>query len=277
MSDLVVLQQSDGASSELLANRLRVPLVECVAHHQGLMLSYVNNRLTLSRPSSRESGAVCVDFNDAKLNFRLTQSLSREAVVKAVGGCVSHQQASLAPPHLIDATAGLGQDAFILAAAGWQVSLVEQSPVVHALLEDGLRRAREAVAVSDMNQQLSAPIARQLRMLKQILARLTLCEPGDSAVVLPSLESASVIYLDPMFPGRGKAARVKKNRFLLQQLHGAEATGEGLLPVALKLTAKVVVKRPRLALPLGGLTPASSLTGKTSRFDIYVGTEEQPD
>jgi 16S rRNA (guanine1516-N2)-methyltransferase len=276
MNNLVVQLDPGNVSSKRLAERLRVPLVESGEHHDGLLLSYQNNRLTLSQPSSRDAGSICVDFNDAKLNFRLTQALSREAVVKAVGGCVSHQLASLTPPHLIDATAGLGQDAFILAAAGWHVSLVEQSPVIHALLEDGLERVREAVSQSERNGPLSPPIARQWRVLKQILARLELCEAGDSAVMLPTLKPASVIYLDPMFPSREKTARVKKNRYLLQQLHGKEGSGVDLLPVAMGLAAKVVVKRPRLAQPLSGVLPASSLTGKTSRFDIYVGAGKAP-
>lgn len=269
MINVVVLGLQTDSRSQQLAQRLQLPLISSAAGHAGLMLSYENDKLTLSRPLERDAGAVCVDFMDARLIFRLSQALSREAVVKAVGGCVP--MGNSAAPHLIDATAGLGQDAFILAAAGWQVSMVEHSGVVHALLEDGLRRARDAVAKSVSTRLNTQPSARQGRILADILRRLHLCEPGDSADTLPTLEPASVIYLDPMFPAREKAARVKKNRVLLQQLHGDAGSGEGLLPIALTLAAKVVVKRPRLAQPLAGLPPASCLTGKTSRFDIYVG------
>lgn len=262
-------EQSDDRSQQL-AERLQLPLISTAAGHESLMLSYRNDKLTLSWPLNRDAGVVCVDFTDAGLNFRLSQALSREAVVKAVGGCVPRQSAGSAAPHLVDATAGLGQDAFILAAAGWQVSMIEQSRIVHALLEDGLRRARDVAQGAGTGSD-TEPSARRARMLADILARLHLCEVGDSADTLPTLKPASVIYLDPMFPAREKAARVKKNRVLLQQLHGEEGSGEGLLPIALNLAAKVVVKRPRLAGALQGLLPASSLTGKTSRFDIYVG------
>ena len=34
----------------------------------------------------------------------------------------------------VDATAGLGEDAFLLAAAGWQVYLCEKDPLIGALL-----------------------------------------------------------------------------------------------------------------------------------------------
>ena len=42
-------------------------------------------------------------------------------------------------PSVIDATAGLGRDAFVLASIGCQVRLVERHPVVYLLLQDGLK------------------------------------------------------------------------------------------------------------------------------------------
>jgi 16S rRNA (guanine1516-N2)-methyltransferase len=42
---------------------------------------------------------------------------------------------------VIDGTAGLGKDAFVLAGLGCKVTLVERHPVVVALLADGLARA----------------------------------------------------------------------------------------------------------------------------------------
>ena len=35
---------------------------------------------------------------------------------------------------------------------------------------------------------------------------------------------------------------------------------------------RVVVKRPRLAKPLGGQKPPACVTGKTTRYDIYPAT-----
>lgn len=264
MHSLAVQRNHAGDKGEQLAARLGLPVLNATEPHEGLLLFYHNGRLSLGLPAERDAGSVCVDFNDPKLQFRLTQALSREALVKAVGGCVSRQVDNLAATHLIDATAGLGLDGFMLAAAGWQVSLVEQSPIIHALLEDGLLRARQAASQSTKD-------GGQSKKLSDILGRLHLCAPGNSTNLLPTLLPAAVTYLDPMFPERDKAARVKKNRYLLQQLHGEEGAGHGLLPLALGLTSKVVVKRPRHAEPLDGLVPASSLIGKTSRFDIYVG------
>jgi 16S rRNA (guanine1516-N2)-methyltransferase len=221
----------------------------------GLQLSVEDGRLTLCLPEEPEAGVLYVDFCSAKFNFRRNQPLGSEAVVKAAGGCVSADSVH----HLIDATAGLGEDAFLLAAAGWHVSMIEQSEVVHALLQDGLDRARRH-AQDNRDSQLMA-----------VLDRLKLSECADSAVCMSTLPRAEVVYLDPMFPERLKTARVKKNRYLLQQLHGEEAEGKSLLPIALRAAPKVVVKRPRLASFLAGMQPASSRVGKSSRFDIYVG------
>ena len=41
----------------------------------------------------------------------------------------------------VDATAGLGEDSLLLAAAGFQVILCERNPVVYELLRDAVRRA----------------------------------------------------------------------------------------------------------------------------------------
>lgn len=260
MNTVAILEQTPDPQIRELARELNLTRVATPADHTGLLLFYQNQRLCLGIAGDNSSGTICVDFTDPKLNFRRQQPLSRESVVKAVGGCV--KQSASTQQHLIDATAGLGLDSFILAAAGWQVSMIEQSPVIHALLRDGLAHARRTAGLD----QAGNP------GLAEVLDRMHLLPPEDSLGLLATLPPARVIYLDPMFPERGKAARVKKNRFLLQQLHGEEAAGDGLLDLAMKLAPKVVVKRPRLAPPLDNKKASASLSGKTSRFDIYVGS-----
>src|SRR5690606_20418051 len=124
---------------------------------------------------------------------------------------------------------------------------------------DGLKRASEAASAQNNTAVASA------------LARMCLLPAGDSRQILATLPPAAVIYLDPMFPERDKTARVKKNRYLLQQLHGEEADGTDLLKLALNHGRKIVVKRPAHAEPLDGLKPSGSINGKTARFDIYAG------
>jgi 16S rRNA (guanine1516-N2)-methyltransferase len=156
-------------------------------------------------------------------------------------------------PSVLDATAGLGRDAFVLAGLGCEVMLIERHPLIAALLEDGLRRA--------LADSATAPI----------VARMYL-HVGDALVSMRnwSGEAPQIIYLDPMFPARDKSALVKKEMRAFRLLVGDDDDASALLAVALSLAScRVVVKRSRRAPVLGGLVPGYVLEGKSSRFDVY--------
>ena len=84
--------------------------------------------------------------------------------------------------------------------------------------------------------------------------------------------AADVIYLDPMFPQRGKSAAVKKEMALFQLLlEGEQEDGDELLTWALSRdVARVVVKRPPRAAALGGVAPSHVIQGKAVRYDVHV-------
>lgn len=205
-----------------------------------LVLGRDQGRLSLWRPDGEE-GPLCVDFDSGSLGYRLAADRVRhERLVKAVGKCRDNGV-------LVDATAGLGRDAALLAQAGWQVTMLERQPVLQALLADGLIRRQ-----GNAGLQLQA---------------------GDSVDWLHAHpDSAEVVYLDPMFPSRDKSAAVRKDLRWLQWLceQDPEADQAALLEAALVAARRrVVVKRPQRAPPLPGRVPASCLAGKTVRFDIY--------
>lgn len=199
-------------------------------------LGLVDGRLPQQRP-------VVVEFAAGKARHRQLYGGGRsQAIAKAVG---LHQRAQL---DVIDATAGLGQDAFVLASLGARVRLLERHPWVHLLLSDGLARGR-AWGVEALDQMQLLPLAQSL-------------------VTLPAAE---VVYLDPMFPEGPRKAAVKKPMALFQQLVGADEDADALLAPALdRARLRVVVKRPRLAPMLAGQAPNYALTGKSNRFDIYA-------
>ncbi len=121
------------------------------------------------------------------------------------------------------------------------------------MLSDGLARAA-------LNEQ-SAPLA----------ARMAL-QPGNSIDWLKAAEAgaADVIYLDPMFPHRDKAALVKKEMQVFRTVVGDDDDSPELLAAALAVaTYRVVVKRPRKAEPVSGPEPATRIEGKSSRYDVY--------
>ncbi len=205
-------------------------------------------RLELRKSDEPKLGAVYVDFVGGAMAHRRKFGGGRgEAVAKAVG--VKGDEL----PTVIDATAGLGRDAFVLASIGCQVRLIERHPVVFLLLQDGLQRAYADPEIGTMMQ-------RNMRLLDvNCLAELD-----------PATDYADVVYLDPMYPHKQKSALVKKEMRLFQHLVGADEDAAELLEPALRIAQKrVVVKRPDYAEFLAQKPPHFSRETKNHRFDIY--------
>jgi 16S rRNA (guanine1516-N2)-methyltransferase len=194
-------------------------------------------------------GPVRVDFVEgASAHRRRFGGGSGQMIAKAVGVQPGVR------PRVLDATAGLGRDAFVLASLGCEVTLIERQPLIAALLEDGLARALRDPEV--------APIAAQMQLLTGNAVQLMGAWSG---------EPPQVIYLDPMFPHRDKSALVKKEMRLFRPLVGDDLDAPALLEAALALAShRVVVKRPRKAPCIDGPKPSYQLEGKSSRYDIYA-------
>ena len=215
-----------------------------------LALVQTDQRLELRKLNEPKLGAVYVDFVGGSMEHRRKFGGGRgEAVAKAVG------IKGVELPSVIDATAGLGRDAFVLAVLGCQVRLVERHPVVYLLLQDGLNRAYQ-------NAEIGA-------MLRQNLRLLNVRQINE---LNPQTDCADVVYLDPMYPHKQKSALVKKEMRMFQYLVGADSDADKLLSPALQLAKKrVVVKRPGYAEYLCKKPPHFSRETKNHRFDIYMG------
>lgn len=177
--------------------------------------------------------------------------LHRELLVRAA------RMRGAAAPTAVDATAGLGEDALLLAAAGFTVTLCERDPVIAALLADALLRARA-------DERLSG-IAERMRLVE-----------GDAKETLASLDEApDVVFLDPMFPERRRRASTNKKLQLFQVLERPCEDEDELMAAALAAGPhKVVVKRPLKGPYLAGVKPSSSLAGKVVRYDVIVPPRE---
>ena len=239
-------EQAAALSTQLALPSTDNPLFELQLTQNGLQLQELNSK----------AGPVRVDFvGGAAAHRRQFGGGSGQMIAKAVGvqGAVR--------PYVLDATAGLGRDAFVLACLGCQVELIERNPVVAALLHDGLQRARADIDVA------------------AIVAQITLRQ-GNAIELMQSWQGQppQVIYLDPMFPMRNKSAQVKKEMRLFQPLVGGDDDAPLLLAAALELAShRVVVKRPRIAPALEGTKPGYTLQGKSSRFDIYPKKSLKPE
>lgn len=235
-----------------LAARLGLPMIDDPADRRfPFLLVLTPKRLELRETTPGSPGPVYVDFASGALAHRRRFGGGRnQALAKAVGlkGRIR--------PAVLDPTAGLGRDAFALAALGCTVKMVERSPLVAALLEDGLRRAMTDPEIGSwMNERMSLVDA-------------------DGRVFMTRLENQQrpdVVYLDPMYPQRGKTALVKKEMRALRRILGEDADAHDLLAAALNCARRrVVVKRPRSAPSLEGPKPDARVCSENTRFDLYI-------
>lgn len=226
-------------------------------HDENAMMALVMTpeRLELRKRDEPKLGGIYVDFVSGAMAHRRRFGGGRgEAVAKAVGIKGNYL------PDVVDATAGLGRDAFVLAALGCRVRMLERHPVVAALLDDGLSRGYR-----------DAEIGGWLR------DRLTLLHASSLAALATLQPKPDVVYLDPMYPHRQKSAMVKKEMRVFQTLVGADDDADGLLEPARRLAKKrIVVKRPDYAPPLAGIATQSAVETKSHRFDIYPPLVENP-
>lgn len=227
----------------------RFNLAECTELNEAFQLRYDEQGLQLIKKDEPKLGAISVDFvTGASAHRRKFGGGKGQAIAKAVGLNKG------ATPHVLDATAGLGRDAFVLAALGCKVTLHERHPIVAALLYDGLQRAYQDAEIGEWMQ---AQMQMEFGSSHDLLAN-TACTPD-------------VVYLDPMFPHREKSALVKKEMRVFQSLVGEDLDADDLLPFAMELASKrVVVKRPDYAPFLQEQKPSMQITTKKNRFDVYV-------
>ena len=207
--------------------------------------------LSLQQTGKAAPGPVRADFGSAAMRHR-RRGGHNELLGRAVG--VGRR----APLHVLDATAGLGRDSFVLADLGCQVLMCEREPVLCALLDSALDALR----------------GQQDPWLAAVGERLTLHQADSRSLPGILLALQDVIYLDPMFPDRDKSAAVKKEMALVQSLLQAGVRGndaDDLLAWALQQSVRrVVVKRPPRASALGGSKPSHQLLSKAIRYDVYT-------
>lgn len=235
------------ARAATLASELAVPLLR-KRPESGLVLRVDADGLALGTADMAPAHMLRGDFTRMLPRLR-PDRLGRELLVRAA----RIRRVTTQTPVALDATAGLGEDALLLAAAGFVVHLYEYNPLIAALLADALDRAQ---AVPEL-----AILVGRLRLHRE-----------DSLAAMQRLEfRPDIVLLDPMFPVRQKSAKVRKKLQLLQQVEAPCTDETALVQTALALRpCKVLVKRPLKGPPLAGLKPACAFPGKTIRFDCLL-------
>lgn len=212
-------------------------------------------KVSIVQTGKRAPGPVTASFLRGKTLHRLKYGGGKgQMIAKAVGlGKATNIS-------VLDATAGLGGDAFVLATLGCDVTMLERSPIVSLLLSSALK---ESLHDSDCDDGA---------LLAEIVKRMKLVEANSIEWLRKQTEYvADVIYLDPMYPEREKSSQVKKEMQLFHQLLGSDLDDKELLKEALeKAKYRVVVKRPRKGVAVEGPKPSLQVIGKSSRYDIYT-------
>lgn len=199
-----------------------------------------------------DSGELICDFTGGAVGHRFRFGGGRgQSLPKAVGLKGGKMLT------VVDATAGLGRDGFLLASLGATVTLIERSPHLHRLLAEGMARALAA----------GGDIAG-------VISRMTLLH-GDAKDLLLNLSSPQfpdVILVDPMHPPRKNSALVKKEMRLIRAIVGTDEDAVDLMKVALATARKrVVLKWPRRAAPMAGIrAPSHQIIGKSTRYDVFM-------
>ena len=253
---LLAATTGDDAEAARLAQRLGLPQLPTGTEpgnceEVAAVLVVCDGALLLQQTGRAAPGPVMVDFGSTAMRHR--RSSGHNELLGRAAGLGKKPQL-----RVLDATAGLGRDSFVLADLGCEVLLCEREPVIVELLRSGLRAAA----------------AHGDQWLLGVLSRMRLL-PGDAReLAAASLQGLDVIYLDPMFPQRGKSAAVKKEMALFQLL--LERAADQQDPDALLLwalrqdVARVVVKRPPKAPNLAQQKPSHCISGKAVRYDVYV-------
>ncbi len=187
-----------------------------------------------------------IDFLHGKTHYRRQHGGGRRQLIAKAVGIKPHKTL-----HVLDATAGLAEDAYVLACLGCHVTLLERSAALVILLNNAIARAH--------GDPVIARLQIQHTQAQHYLSALTPAQRPE------------VIYLDPMYPTSNAQALAKKSMCILRDLVGDDSDAAALLPLALtRATQRVVVKRPRHGVPLNDQVPTFTYSGQASRFDIYL-------
>lgn len=231
-----------------LADELNLPLACADDADCDLLLAVTPDGLELREVESADGG-LRVDFGESPASARrLATASRRQPLARAIG-------LKKRKPTVLDATAGLGRDAIVLARLGCTVTAVERSAILGAMLRDGLERAAATHSVEETTRnRITVVVGNAVELLSQMASPAAL----------------DVVYLDPMYPPRGKSALPKKDMRLLRRLVGDDPDAGELLAASLRVARnRVVVKRIPHAPPLAP-GPSLSCRGKLVRYDVYL-------
>lgn len=199
-------------------------------------------------------GRLCVHINDggdcacfkptgfdlSQINVNSSGGDKKQPLARA---CGLHKRSGL---RILDACAGCGVDAFILASLGASLVSCELNPVVHALLTDAM-------------QHDAAGFDWQLRL-------------GDVRDYLHEDSDFDCIYLDPMFAPEKRRGAVSKEIRILEFLDQSKLSNDDLFATAAAASIpRLVIKQPLRAAvhEFSERNYLHGIAGRGFRLDVY--------
>ncbi|AEF99661.1 class I SAM-dependent methyltransferase [Methylomonas methanica] len=246
--NLAVVKSLSDNRSATLADQLCAPIVMSEAAESSpypFFLVYRDGCLKLLDRQSLRKGGLAVDIEPRPGEQHSYPAPKKDLLAQAIGK---------KSRTIVDATTGWAQDSLALFRMGYEVTCIERSPVMVALIRDGFER----LAQKDWVQK------------RELLPPTLLV--GNAIELLSGLtEKPDCIYLDPMFPPkRKKSALTRKSMTVLRDILGDDRDRQELFDAAFAATGRrVAVKSPDYAEPLGG-KPNESYQGKLLRYDVYL-------
>ncbi|MGI9522241.1 MAG: class I SAM-dependent methyltransferase [Hyphomicrobiaceae bacterium] len=152
----------------------------------------------------------------------------------------------------VDATAGLGRDALIIASVGASITMIERSKEVFDALTLALSEAKDA------EPEVADAVSRMSLIY------------GDSCDLLAEMEP-DVVLVDPMHPPRKASSLTKKDMRDLRQLVGDDPDRQKLMRAAISAARKrVVLKWPTgVQLIRCFSKPTFTHAGRTTCYHVF--------
>lgn len=249
----IILNESDILSPDV-KDLLNTGYYRAISYieNEKCFLRYYNQSLMLQLRLSSHELNLCIDFVGGKAKHRRQYGGGKNQPLPKSCGLDKHPEWTI-----LDATAGLGKDAFVLASLGAEVTLCEQHPALYGLLTDALNRAAQNRDVADIAKRMTCIFQDSVSYLNENC--------------LSATKQPDVIYLDPMYPNRKKSAKIKKEMQVLQYLTEHTGSDDKLLTAALQAAVhRVVVKRPKSAPSLNDQPVSYTVNSVNTRYDVYV-------
>ncbi|MCB0356066.1 MAG: class I SAM-dependent methyltransferase [Bdellovibrionales bacterium] len=213
----------------------------------GFTLDKTLERWQLTSHHHKNFKPFTINFNTGSYLQIYKKGVSKQdPLAKAIG-------VKLGKKKILDLTAGWLKDTWMLLNLGCTVTACENNRIVFELLQNAIEIDSKDTTYAKLFAHLQLKFINSLEFIKS-----------------ENLSQWDVIYLDPMFPYRGKTALAGKEMQLLQKLIDSEDSPEALLSGVLQQkTKRVVVKRP-LKGPELAAGVSFTVSGKSSRFDVYL-------